>query len=106
MEIVCVRPSTTFWLLLVASANVSLQCVMDTMDILLWIVLPAFLLGGGAVFYFNMKPKADESPLYLRCPGCTRKIRYFKRQVGHRGMCSHCKAHWNFPEPTSRHDHG
>ncbi len=76
---------------------------MDFMDVLLWFVLPAFIVGGGVVLYLKLaKPKGDETPLYFRCPGCTRKIRYFKRQIGHRGMCSNCKTRWNFPAPLVR----
>ncbi|CAN5407609.1 hypothetical protein BH10PLA2_BH10PLA2_22240 [soil metagenome] len=78
---------------------------METMDILLWIVLPAFILGGGAALYFTLnKPKEDVASLFFRCPGCTRKIRYFKRQVGHRGMCSNCKTHWVFPVAPLKRD--
>ena len=76
---------------------------MDPMDIALWIVLPALLLSGGAFLYFKVyRQKAVEAPIYFRCPGCTRKIRYFKRQVGHRGMCSNCKTLWTFPVPSVR----
>jgi hypothetical protein len=75
----------------------------DLMDILLWVVLPGFVIGAGVFLFVKLyKPKREEAPLYFRCPGCTRKIRYYKRQVGHRGMCSHCKTQWQFPQPLVR----
>lgn len=75
----------------------------EWMDILLWVILPAFVVGGGIILYLKAnKPKQAEAPLYFRCPGCTRKIRYYKRQIGHRGMCSHCKSLWQFPTPLVR----
>ncbi len=78
----------------------------DFMDIMLWFVLPALVVGGGTIVYFKFyHPKAAEEPIYFRCPGCTRKIRYYKRQVGHRGMCSNCKTHWQFPTPSVRRAH-
>ena len=44
----------------------------DFMDILLWVVLPAFVVGGGVIVYIKLgQPKAEEEPLYFRCPGCT-----------------------------------
>jgi hypothetical protein len=93
----------SFQLLLVGRRNASLRDVMDEMDVLLWICLPAFIAGGGAFYYFKFgRSKVDENPLYFRCPGCTRKIRYFKRQIGHRGMCSNCKTLWTFPVASVR----
>jgi hypothetical protein len=75
----------------------------ELMDYLLWLGLPAFIAAAGAIVYIKLyKPKAKEDPIYFRCPGCTRKIRYYKRQVGHRGMCSNCKALWTFPVPSVR----
>lgn len=75
----------------------------DWMDILLWVVLPGFVIGAGVFLFIKLyKPKQEEAPLHFRCPGCTRKIRYYKRQIGHRGMCQNCKTRWQFPEPLVR----
>jgi len=75
----------------------------DFMDILLWIVLPAFVVGAGVFLFIKLyKPKQAETPLYFRGAGCTRKIRYYKRQIGHRDMCTHCKTTWKFPAPLVR----
>jgi hypothetical protein len=41
---------------------------------------------------------APEEPVYhFRCPGCSRRLRYRARQVGHRGECSHCRKQLVFP---------
>ena len=76
----------------------------EFMDYLLWFGLPAFIAGAGAIVYIKIyKPKAKEDPIYFRCPGCTRKIRYFPRQVGHRGACVPTVAKlWTFPVPSVR----
>ena len=46
----------------------------------------------------SRKPK-EESVLYLKCPGCKRKLKYLARQAGHRGMCNNCKEQFTFPLP-------
>ncbi|HMC90103.1 MAG TPA: LPXTG cell wall anchor domain-containing protein [Gemmataceae bacterium] len=67
-----------------------------------WILIIGIpLLVGIGVFLFlrNRQPREQEL-LYFRCPGCKRRLRYFPRQVGHKGMCSNCKEPFVFPTAT------
>ena len=43
----------------------------------------------------------EEVVHHFRCPSCKRKLKYFARQVGHKGMCGSCREHFVFPTPLS-----
>ena len=65
----------------------------------MWVVIIAIpLMAAAGVFLFvrYRKPK-DEPVHYFRCPSCKRKLKYFARQVGHKGMCGSCKERFVFP---------
>ena len=67
-----------------------------------WILIIGIpvMLGIGAMLLLRFrKPKAEEF-LYLRCPGCKRKLKFSPRQVGHKGMCNNCKEQFIFPATT------
>lgn len=68
-------------------------------DITGWIILGVvvFLVAAGAFFFVRLRKSDAEAVYHFRCPGCKRKLRYHARQVGHRGMCSHCKESLTFP---------
>ena len=70
--------STTTWILIVA--------------------IPLFI-GIGAFLFFRRRSPKIEPPIYFRCPGCKRKLKYASRQVGHKGMCSSCREQFVFPAP-------
>ena len=65
-------------------------------------ILTILMVGGGltALSLYLMvrsrQPKEEEYH-YFHCPGCSRKLRYRARQVGHQGMCPRCNQHWTFP---------
>jgi hypothetical protein len=68
-----------------------------------WVIIVVVLAGIGlGVFLFlrNRGPK-DEEVLYLRCPGCKRRLKYHPRQIGHKGMCSNCKEQFVFPSAAA-----
>jgi hypothetical protein len=53
----------------------------------------------GVVYWRRNQPKEEEVH-YFRCPRCGVKLRYYSRQIGHRGMCNSCKVQFNFPTPV------
>ena len=74
---------------------------MEDTDVLTWVLaigIPLGLAAGGVAFWWWRRPR-DEEVHYFRCPGCRRKLRYYARQVGHRGMCNNCKEQFQFPTP-------
>jgi hypothetical protein len=79
---------------------------MDTMQLSLYVGLPAAIIIAALVVWFLKARDAqgDGGLLYFRCPGCGRRIRYVKKQVGHQGMCSNCKTRLIFPLPGSSMD--
>lgn len=75
---------------------------MDATDPTLWIIviLGGLSLVGGGVFFFRSRKPKEEAIRYFRCPNCNRKLRYYPRQAGHRGMCNACKGRITFPSAT------
>ncbi len=69
----------------------------DTTTLLLLIGVPVVLLAVGGFFYMRFRNPKQEAVYHFRCPSCNRKLRYYARQVGHRGMCGHCKEQLTFP---------
>jgi predicted SprT family Zn-dependent metalloprotease len=68
-----------------------------------WVVV--VLVGLGAItgiFYVvrSRKPK-EQTAYYFRCPSCKRRLKYYARQVGHKGMCGSCKEQLVFPAPAA-----
>lgn len=68
-------------------------------DVTIWVLigLGIVLLGGGLYFFLRSRKPVEEEPLYFRCPGCKRKLRYYSRQIGHKGQCNSCKEVFTFP---------
>jgi RNase P subunit RPR2 len=68
-------------------------------DITVWIILGivVFVLAAGAFFVMRLRKSGADAVYHFRCPGCKRRLRYHARQVGHRGMCSHCREPLTFP---------
>ena len=62
---------------------------------------PIFLAAAGAFFFVRLRKSGGEAVYHFRCPGCKRKLRYHARQVGHRGMCSHCSQSCRANPPGS-----
>jgi hypothetical protein len=72
---------------------------IDWEPIIWGLVIGLPLLGAGVFVirrYWNPK---EETPLHFRCPGCKTKLRYYRRQAGHRGMCMNCREKFVFPAP-------
>jgi hypothetical protein len=67
-----------------------------------WILIIGIPLGVaiGAFLFWRSRPAREEGVLYLRCPGCKRRLRYRPRQIGHKGMCNNCKEQFTFPHPN------
>ena len=51
----------------------------------------------GAFLILRLRVPKDRAAHYFRCSGCGSKLRYYARQVGHRGMCIRCKERFMFP---------
>ncbi len=68
-------------------------------DITIWIILgiAVLLVAAGAFYFVRLRKSAGEAVYHFRCPGCKRRLRYHARQVGHRGMCAHCREPLTFP---------
>jgi hypothetical protein len=49
------------------------------------------------IWFTRSRAPKEEEIYHFRCPGCLRKLRYMKRQVGHKGLCSYCKQSITFP---------
>ena len=64
-----------------------------------WILIIGvpLLLGVGVFLFLRSRAPKVQELLYFRCPGCKRRLKYFPRQVGHKGMCSNCKEQFIFP---------
>jgi hypothetical protein len=66
--------------------------------------LGALVAAGGALAFWLMRRGGGEGAgeyHHFRCPGCQRRLRYHRRQVGHKGECSNCKRELVFP-PVSK----
>ena len=76
------------------------------LDITVWIILGivVFLVAAGAFFVMRLRKSGEDLVYYFRCPGCKRKLRYYARQVGHKGRCGNCKEPLVFP-PIARVSH-
>jgi len=81
------------------SINGSLTRAMDfsTTTWILIVGIPVFI-GIGAFLFSRRRGPKEEPALYFRCPGCKRRLKYFARQVGHKGMCANCKEQFIFPQ--------
>jgi hypothetical protein len=75
---------------------------MDDISTTTWVVIVAVvLMAAVGVFLFVRSRKPREvASYYFRCPSCKRKLKYFARQVGHKGMCGSCKEQFVFPVPA------
>ncbi|HEY7426809.1 MAG TPA: hypothetical protein VH682_21415 [Gemmataceae bacterium] len=69
---------------------------MDT-TILLVVVGVVIVLAFGVYLFLKVLPKKEEEYSHFRCPNCRRRLRYMKRQVGHKGKCSNCAKDLIFP---------
>jgi LPXTG-motif cell wall-anchored protein len=72
---------------------------MDFDDPMTWILLIGIpvLVGIGVFVFLRARKPKQEAIHYFRCPSCKRKLRYYARQAGHRGMCNSCKEPLTFP---------
>jgi hypothetical protein len=52
----------------------------------------------GVYFYVRSRPVEEEPVYYYKCVQCKRRLRYRRRQAGHRGACPRCRASFSFPE--------
>ena len=69
---------------------------MDT-TILLVVVGVVIVLAFGVFLFLKGRPKKEEPYSHFRCRNCRRRLRYLKRQVGHKGKCSNCGKELIFP---------
>ncbi len=78
------------------------------MSPILIILLVALAVGGAVGVYFYVRPRAveEEPVLYFQCPQCRRKLRYRRRQAGHKGACPRCKSGISFPEAPANMNRG
>ena len=76
---------------------------LDFSDVTTWIIILVVLviLGAGGYFLLRTRGPKEEIALYFRCPRCKRRLRYYARQAGHRGMCSNCKEQFTFPSAAA-----
>jgi len=77
---------------------------METTTLVLIVVGAIVVVGGGVGLWWLLGARARAGAAeyhYFRCPGCQRRLRYQRRQVGHKGECSNCKRELTFP-PVSR----
>ena len=62
------------------------------------IILGAILvLAIGVWLYLRAKKPKQEAYAHFKCPGCRRRLRYKRQQVGHKGECSNCGRALIFP---------
>jgi hypothetical protein len=68
-------------------------------DMTLWIVVGGLAVAAIVVVVLVLRARApkEEQAFHFRCPNCKRKLRYFARQAGHKGMCNSCKGTITFP---------
>jgi hypothetical protein len=66
---------------------------------ILWIAVVILALAGGAAawFYIVRSRAPKEEPVYYYKCECKRKLRYFARQVNHKGICPLCRRQFTFP---------
>jgi len=71
---------------------------MDTpLLVVLVVVGVVIILAFGVHLFLKGRPKKEEPYAHFRCPKCRRRLRYHKRQVGHKGKCSSCHQELTFP---------
>jgi hypothetical protein len=70
---------------------------MSDSTLIVVLVAVGLAAAGGGFFFLRLRKGKEEPVHYFRCPGCHRKLRYHARQVGHKGMCGHCKEQLTFP---------
>lgn len=70
---------------------------MDTTTLLLAAIVPIMVIGA-IVLVMRRRNAAPAEPIYFRCPGCRRKIKYMPKQGGNKGQCSNCKTDLIFPK--------
>jgi hypothetical protein len=64
---------------------------------LLIVVGAIVFLALGVWLFFRAKHSREEGYAHFKCPGCRRRLRYKRRQVGHKGECSNCGRGLVFP---------
>jgi hypothetical protein len=69
---------------------------MSTMSLILGVLIVS-IGSAGAFLVLRRRPPRKGAEHCLRCPGCGLRLRYYARQVGHRGMCRNCKESFIFP---------
>jgi hypothetical protein len=72
----------------------------NTTTVLLLAVAAVVLVGGGLAYWFlrrGWQRGTAAAYFHFRCPGCQRRLRYHRRQVGHKGGCSNCGKEVTFP---------
>jgi hypothetical protein len=70
----------------------------------IWIVVILGVVGTSGIFLYRIRrnSKREEPVYHFNCPGCRRRLKFFARQAGHRGMCANCKTNLEFPVPAGR----
>ena len=68
-----------------------------------WFVIAVISLGlvAGVIVLLRKRGPREQEALYMRCPGCKRRLKYYPRQVGHKGACSNCKEQFTFPREAA-----
>ena len=61
------------------------------------LALGALAAAAGAWAYLRQRVPGEEPFYHFRCPGCRRRLRYRRTQVGHAGKCSRCGHAITFP---------
>jgi hypothetical protein len=70
---------------------------MEPIVVILLIAL-AGAAGIGVYVYVRSRPTPEEPVYYYQCLNCKRRLRYRRRQAGHRGACPRCRSSFSFPE--------
>jgi ribosomal protein L37AE/L43A len=56
-----------------------------------------FVVALGVCLYVRWRKPKEEGYAHFKCPGCRRRLRYKRKQVGHKGECSNCGRALVFP---------
>jgi hypothetical protein len=69
------------------------------MNLVYIVVAVLVVIIGGFLFvrWREWQRQHDDEVYHFRCPGCKRRLRFYARQVGHKGVCPHCRHAVIFP---------
>ncbi len=67
----------------------------------LWIAVGVVVMMGASYLFLRWRAGQgggqDDTVYHFKCPSCKRRLRFYGRQVGHKGICPHCRHAVVFP---------